>query len=232
MVVALVRVCGLKHAGLEVDGEAGWVVGAGQVVAGGAALRVRGGGGEHAAVLLDRHHAALVADRVHRVLVRVRRLEQAALANTLGYHRAKYFLEFYDGKTFVSETAAQKGSVLFSHRQLEVELAAAGLDLLGVVEPLDLAHHAARPGLPQHLDLADVGPVAAPRREEDGAVVDVERVLAALDRLEEELFGLALAAGPLVALARPAPQLAAGHAQLRPARPRPLASALQQRGQY
>ena len=89
--MALVRVCRLKHAGLEVDGEAGWVVGAGQVVAGGAALRVRGGGGEHAAVLLDRHHAALVADRVHRVLVRVRRLEQAALTNTLGYHRAKYF---------------------------------------------------------------------------------------------------------------------------------------------
>ena len=173
-----------------------------------------------------------MADRVHGVLVRVRRLEQPALANILGYHRQKYVLDIYDGKTFGSETAAKKGSVLFSYRQLEVELAAAGLDLLGVVEPLDLAHHAARPGLPQHLDLADVGPVAAPRREENGAVVDVERVLAALDRLEEELLGLALAAGPLVALARPAPQLAAGHAQLRPARPRPLASALQQRGQY
>ena len=104
-----------------------------------------------------------------------------------------------------------------------------------MVEPLDFAHHAGLAGLtrlPEHLNLANVRPVAPSCGEEDGAVVDVECVLSALDRLEEELFGLALAAGPLVALAHLAPQLLAGHAQLRPARPRPLAAALQQRGQY
>ena len=94
------------------------------------------------------------------------------------------------------------------YRQLEVKLPSTGLDLLWVVKPLDLHHHAPVPGLPQHLDLPDVRPVAPAGREEDGAVVDVEAVLPSLDRAEEELLGLALAAGPPVPLPAPLPQLA------------------------
>ena len=95
------------------------------------------------------------------------------------------------------------------YRQLQVKLPSAGLNLFGMVEPLHLHHHAPVPRLPQHLDLPDVGPVTPARREEDGAVVDVEAVLAPLDRAEEELLGLALAARPPVALPAPLPQLSA-----------------------
>ena len=78
-----------------------------------------------------------------------------------------------------------------------------------MVEPLHLHHHAPVPRLPQHLDLPDVRPVAPARREEDGAVVDVEAVLPPLDRAEEELLGLSLPARPSVSLPAPLPQLAA-----------------------
>ena len=78
-----------------------------------------------------------------------------------------------------------------------------------MVEPLDFAHHARLTRLPQHLDLPDVRPVAPPRGQEHGAVVDVEHVLAPLDRLEEQLLGLSLSPGPLVSLAGPGPQLPA-----------------------
>ena len=74
-----------------------------------------------------------------------------------------------------------------------------------MVEPLDFAHHAGLACLPQHLDLPDVGPVAAARREEHGAVVDVEDVLAPLDGLEEQLLGLSLPPGSLVSFSRPTP---------------------------
>ena len=50
-----------------------------------------------------------------------------------------------------------------------------------MVEPLDLAHHAGLPRLPEHLDLPDVGPVTPPGGEKHGAVVDVENVSAPLD---------------------------------------------------
>ena len=79
MVVALVRVCGLKHAGLEVDGEAGWVVGAGQVVQRARFVLRRAQSGE----LLDGQHLALVGDGVHRVFVRVRGLEQPSLESNI-----------------------------------------------------------------------------------------------------------------------------------------------------
>ena len=71
--------------------------------------------------------------------------------------------------------------IVVNYRQLQVELPATGLYLLRVVEPLDLDHHAPIAGLPEHLDLPDVGPVTAPGGEEHGAVVDVEAVLAALN---------------------------------------------------
>ena len=54
-------------------------------------------------------------------------------------------------------------STVFNTRtywQLEVKFSATGLYLLGVVEPLHLHHHAAVARLPQHLNLANVGPVA------------------------------------------------------------------------
>ena len=82
-----------------------------------------------------------------------------------------------------------------------------------MVEPLDFAHHAGlapSPGLPEHLDLPDVGPVTAPGGEEHGAVVDVEHLLPlppALDGLEEELLGLPLPARPLVTLPGPVPEV-------------------------
>ena len=95
------------------------------------------------------------------------------------------------------------------YRQLQVKLPSACLDFFWMVEPLHLHHHAPVPRLPQHLDLPDVRPVTPARREEDRTVVDVEAVLAPLDRPEEELLGLALASRPSVALPAPLPQLAA-----------------------
>ena len=82
-----------------------------------------------------------------------------------------------------------------------------------MVEPLDFAHHAGLAGLtrlPEHLNLANVRPVAPSCGEEDGAVVDVEdlpSLPAPLDGLEEELLGLPLAARPLVSLPRPLPEV-------------------------
>ena len=78
-----------------------------------------------------------------------------------------------------------------------------------MVEPLHLDHHAPAARLPQHLDLANVRPVAPAGGQEDGAIVHIQAVLAALDRAEEELLRLALAAGPAVALPAPLPQLTA-----------------------
>ena len=87
-----------------------------------------------------------------------------------------------------------------------------------MVEPLDLGHHVAVVRLPEELDAADVGPVDARRREEDGAVAHVDDVgrvsvgattaAAALDGAVEELLGLALAARAAVALVpvHPLPQ--------------------------
>ena len=95
------------------------------------------------------------------------------------------------------------------YRQLQVKLPSAGLDLFGMVEPLHLHHHTPVPRLPQHLNLPDVGPVAPARREEDRAVVDVEAVLATLDRSEEEFLGLALPSRSAVTLPAPLPELAA-----------------------
>ena len=77
-----------------------------------------------------------------------------------------------------------------------------------MVEPLHLHHHAPVPRLPQHLDLPDVRPVTPARREEDRAVVDVEAVLATLDRPEEEFLGLALPSRSAVTLPAPLPELA------------------------
>ena len=98
---------------------------------------------------------------------------------------------------------------MVNYRQLQVELPATGLYLLRVVEPLDLDHHAPVAGLPQHLYLPDVGPVAPASGEEDSAVVHVEAVLAALDRSEEEFLGLALPSRSAVTLPAPLPELAA-----------------------
>ena len=98
--------------------------------------------------------------------------------------------------------------IVVNYRQLQVELPATGLYLLRVVEPLDLDHHAPVAGLPEHLDLPDVGPVAPAGGEEDRAVVDVEAVLATLDRPEEEFLGLALPSWSAVTLPAPLPELA------------------------
>ena len=106
-----------------------------------------------------------MGDGVDAVLVRVRGLEQTAL---------KY--------CFII-SSKQQGK---THRKLQVKLSAAGLDLLRMVEPLDLAHHAGLPRLPEHLDLPDVGPVAASGGEKDRAVVDVQDISAPLDGLEEK----------------------------------------------
>ena len=57
------------------DREAGWVVGAGQVVQRARLVLRRAESGE----LLDGQHLALVGDRVHGVFVCVRGLEQPAL---------------------------------------------------------------------------------------------------------------------------------------------------------
>ena len=97
---------------------------------------------------------------------------------------------------------------MVNYRQLQVELPATGLYLLRVVEPLDLDHHAPVAGLPEHLNLPYVGPVAPAGGEEDRAVVDVEAVLASLDRPEEEFLGLALPSRSAVALPAPLPELA------------------------
>ena len=70
----------LQNSGLEVNGEARWVVGPGQVVARVGLLLLSPA---HPAELLDGQHLALVGDRVHRVLVRVRGLEQAALEDVI-----------------------------------------------------------------------------------------------------------------------------------------------------
>ena len=50
-----------------------------------------------------------------------------------------------------------------------------------MIEPLDLAHHTAGAGLPEHLNLADVGAVGATSGQEDCAVIDMKSVLASLD---------------------------------------------------
>ena len=93
------------------------------------------------------------------------------------------------------------------YRKFEIEFSAACFYFLWMIEPLDLAHHAARAGLPQHLNLANVWTVRATRGQEDSTVIDVQGVLAPLDALEEEFLALALAARSLVSLASPGPQL-------------------------
>ena len=77
---------------------------------------------------------------------------------------------------------------MVNYRQLQVELPATGLYLLRVVEPLDLDHHAPVAGLPEHLDLPDVGPVAPAGGKEDSAVVDVKQVLSSLNGFEKQLL--------------------------------------------
>ncbi len=84
-----------EDARLEGDGHDGGVVRAGQVV--GVArsallLLARGVGRNEARVLLQRQHAALVRDRLHVVLVRVRRLEQAALGKDKSMKSSSYIV--------------------------------------------------------------------------------------------------------------------------------------------
>ena len=56
-----------------------------------------------------------------------------------------------------------------------------------------------------------IGPVTASSAEEHSAVIHSDRVSTPLDCLEEKLLGLGLPSRPLVALARPAPDLPALH---------------------
>ena len=175
----------LQNPGLEVHCESSGVVWASEVVKSPCLLL---GVGLEPGVLLDGQDLALVADCVHRVLVRVRRLEEPALQHKLVEIRAKKALVLGQLYKQVDWSVDKALSTLFNrwtYRQFKVKLSAAGLNLLGVVEPLHLHHHAAVSRLPQHLNLANVGPVAPSSWKEDRAVIDMQAVLAALDGSEE-----------------------------------------------
>ena len=98
-----------------------------------------------------------------------------------------------------------------THRIFEINPLSVSFDFFRVVKPLHLDHHVPVPGLPEHLHLADVGPVDAGRRQEDGAVAHVEDIGAALNGSVEELLGLAFASRPSVAVVVPVPQRSSGH---------------------